>query len=139
MNTSYTNTLRIIYSLISIIILSVAVLPGSAAEYENKQQYYAYATTTTTTPTTTTTTSVTSALPDIINFNFATALNSGCTTNKTNKINNIIDQHPPLALRLSDYEYYGLNAHVFCHDIRPTANKMKNTVEKCVLTTGTLT
>src|SRR5918992_4668324 len=97
MNTSYTNTLCIIYSLISIIILSVAVLPGSAAEYENKQQYYAYATTTTT--------SVTSALPDIINFNFAAAGDWGCTSHTTDTVNNILDKSPELVLALGDYSY----------------------------------
>src|SRR5918992_3711140 len=96
MNTSYTNTLRIIYSLISIIILSVAVLPGSAAEYENKQQYHAYATTTT---------SVTSALPDIINFNFAAAGDWGCTSHTTDTVNNILDKSPELVLALGDYSY----------------------------------
>src|SRR5918999_3559529 len=117
MNTSYTNTLCIIYSLISIIILSVAVLPGSAAEYENKQQYYAYATTTTT--------SVTSALPDIINFNFAAAGDWGCTSHTTDTVNNILDKSPELVLGLGDYAYYGRNANCWFDDIRPIDNIMK--------------
>jgi len=116
MNTSYTNTLRIIYSLISIIILSVAVLPGSTAEYENKQQYYAYATTTT---------SVTSALPDIINFNFAAAGDWGCTSHTTDTVNNILDKSPELVLGLGDYAYYGRNANCWFDDIRPIDNIMK--------------
>src|SRR5918999_1008178 len=115
MNTSYTNTLCIIYSLISIIILSVAVLPGSAAEYENKQQYYAYATTT----------SVTSALPDIINFNFAAAGDWGCTSHTTDTVNNILDKSPELVLGLGDYAYYGRNANCWFDDIRPIDNIMK--------------
>src|SRR5215210_7054953 len=95
MNTSYTNTytLRIIYSLISIIILSVAVLPGSAAEYENEQQYHAYATTT----------SITSALPGIINF--AAAGDWGCTSHTKDTVNNILDKNPELVLALGDYSY----------------------------------
>src|SRR5918997_3129590 len=119
MNISYTktSTLRIIYSLLSIIILSVAVLPGSAAEYENKQQYYAYATTTTT--------SVTSALPDIINFNFAAAGDWGCTSRTTDTLNNIVDKNPELVLGFGVYAYYGRNANCWFDDIRPIDNIMK--------------
>src|ERR671915_787460 len=116
MNTSYTSTLRLTYSLISIIILLVAVLPGSAAEYENQQQYHAYATTTT---------SVTSALPDIINFNFAAAGDWGCTSRTTDTVNNILDKNPELVLGLGDYAYYGRNANCWFDDIRPIDNIMK--------------
>ena len=82
MNTSYTNTctLRMIYSLLSIIILSVAVLPGSAAQYENKQQYHAYATTT-----------AAAALPG---FNFGAAGDWGCNSRTTATVNNIVDKNP---------------------------------------------
>jgi hypothetical protein len=91
MNTSYTKTttLRLIYSLISIIILSVAVIPGSAAKYEN-QQYHAYATST----------SITSALPGIINFNFAAAGDWGCSSHTTDTVNNILDKNPEFGLDL---------------------------------------
>jgi 3',5'-cyclic AMP phosphodiesterase CpdA len=85
------STVRSIYSLISIIIiLSIAVLPGSAAEYENKQQqYYAYATTT--------------ALPDTINF--AAVGGWGCTPQTINIVNNILDKNPELIVGLGDYSY----------------------------------
>jgi hypothetical protein len=91
MNTSYTKTttLRLIYSLISIIILSVAVIPGSAAKYEN-QQYHAYATST----------SITAALPGIINFNFAAAGDWGCSSHTTDTVNNILDKNPEFGLDL---------------------------------------
>ena len=117
MNTSYTktSTLRLIYSIISIIILSVAVLPGSAAEYENQQQYHAYATST----------SITSALPGIINFNFAAAGDWGCSSHTTDTVNNILDKNPELVLGLGDYAYYGRNANCWFDDIRPIDNIMK--------------
>src|ERR671911_2769300 len=115
MNTSYTNTLRIIYSLISIIILSVAILPGGGAEYENQQQYYAYATTT----------SITSALPGIINFNFAAAGDWGCTSHTTDTVNNILDKNPELVLGLGDYEYYGDDADCWLEIVEPIDDKMK--------------
>jgi hypothetical protein len=112
MKTSYTNTytLRIIYSFLSIIILSVAVLPGSAAEYENKQQYYAYATTTA------------AALPG---FNFGAAGDWGCNSRTTDTVNNILDKNPELVLGLGDYAYYGLTANCWFDDIRPIENIMK--------------
>jgi predicted MPP superfamily phosphohydrolase len=124
MNIPYTktSTLRLIYSLISIIILSVAVLPGSAAEYENKQQqYYAYATTTNTT----TTTSVTSTLPDIINFNFAAVGDWGCKSETTDTVINILDKSPELILGLGDYDYYGVNADCWLERVQPIDDKMK--------------
>jgi hypothetical protein len=112
MNTSYTNTctLRMIYSLLSIIILSVAVLPGSAAQYENKQQYHAYATTTA------------AALPG---FNFGAAGDWGCNSRTTATVNNIVDKNPELVLALGDYAYYGLTANCWFDDIRPIENIMK--------------
>ncbi|HEX7207029.1 MAG TPA: metallophosphoesterase [Nitrososphaeraceae archaeon] len=94
----------------------VAVLPVSAAEYENQQQYHAYATTTA---------SVTSALPDIINFNFAAAGDWGCTSHTTDTVNNILDKNPELVLGLGDYAYYGRNANCWFDDIRPIDNIMK--------------
>jgi hypothetical protein len=107
------STLRSIYSLISIIIiLSVAVLPGSAAEYENKQQqYYAYATTTA------------AALPDTINF--AAVGGWGCTPQTTNTVNNILDKNPELIVGLGDYDYYGANANCWLERVQPIDDKMK--------------
>jgi hypothetical protein len=118
MNIPYTktSTLGLIYSLISIIILSVAVLPGSAAEYKNKQQqYYAYATTT----------SVTSTLPDIINFNFAAVGDWGCKSQTTDTVNNILHKNPELILGLGDYDYYGINADCWLERVQPINDKMK--------------
>jgi Calcineurin-like phosphoesterase len=105
------STLRSIYSLISIIIiLSVAVLPGSAAEYENKQQqYYAYATTT--------------ALPDTINF--AAVGGWGCTPQTINTVNNILHKNPELILGLGDYGYYGADANCWLERVQPIDDKMK--------------
>jgi hypothetical protein len=123
MNIPYTktSTLRLIYSFISIIILSVAVLPGSAAEYEDKQQqYYAYATTTNTT-----TTSVTSTLPDIINFNFAAVGDWGCKSETTDTVINILHKNPELILGLGDYDYYGVNADCWLERVQPIDDKMK--------------
>jgi hypothetical protein len=99
-----------IYSLLSIIILSVAVLPGSAAQYENKQQYHAYATTTA------------AALPG---FNFGAAGDWGCNSRTTATVNNIVDKNPELVLALGDYAYYGLTANCWFDDIRPIENIMK--------------
>ena len=124
MNTSNTktSTLRLIYSLISIItILSVAVLPGNAAEYENKQQqYHAYATTTTTTNI-----SVTSALPDIINFNFAAVGDWGCKSETIDTVNNILGKNPEVILGLGDYDYYGIDADCWLGVVEPIDDKMK--------------
>jgi hypothetical protein len=99
-----------IYSLLSIIILSVAVLPGSAAQYENKQQYHAYATTTA------------AALPG---FNFGAAGDWGCNSRTTATVNNIVDKNPELVLALGDYAYYGLTANCWFDYIRPIENIMK--------------
>ena len=103
------STLRSIYLLISIIIiLSVAVLPGSAAEYGNKQQqYYAYAT---------------AALPDTINF--AAVGGWGCTPQTINTVNNILDKNPELVLGLGDYSYED-TADCWFERVQPINDKMK--------------
>ncbi len=97
MNTmsSHTSTFRSLYTLLSIAILSLAVILGNEPEYENKQQqYYAYATTTENLP----------------GFNFAAAGDWGCNSHTTDTVNNIVDKNPEIELGLADYEYYDGNA-----------------------------
>jgi hypothetical protein len=91
------------------IILLIAVLTGSADEYESKQQYYAHASTT--------------ALPDTINF--AAVGDWGCTSHTTDTVNNIVDKKPELVLALGDYSYHQDRVDCWLEIIQPIDNITK--------------